>query len=367
MENILKIAAQKLRYLSLTTYYNHYKKQPINQKQVLFLSQSRKELSGNFYYIRQAMQDRFIVKSVLSDDSITNKMLAKLMAESHYILLDDFYPAIYPVHLREETRLIQVWHAIGAFKTVGYARKNSMLTLTHRGYTDAIVSSPSIINDYARAFHMDPRHIHPIGIPRSDIFFDETYAKQIKEELYQQHPQLENKKIILFAPTFRGNNIHHAYYDYDQIDFKHLQESLGDDYFCIIKMHPFIKQRSQALDSHFFLDLSSQREINDLLFITDILITDYSSVIFEASLLNIPTIFFAYDLENYISERDFFYPYEEYTYGPVVKNEEELVKAIRHPVIDQQKLERFKEKFVASCDGHASERFVEVLLEGGKL
>ena len=164
MENILKIAAQKLRYLSLTTYYNHYKKQPINQKQVLFLSQSRKELSGNFYYIRQAMQDRFIVKSVLSDDSITNKMLARLMAESHYILLDDFYPAIYPVHLREETRLIQVWHAIGAFKTVGYARKNSMLTLTHRGYTDAIVSSPSIINDYARAFHMDPRNIHPIGI-----------------------------------------------------------------------------------------------------------------------------------------------------------------------------------------------------------
>lgn len=132
-------------------------------------------------------------------------------------------------------------------------------------------------------------------------------------------------------------------------------------------MHPFIKQRSQVLDSHFFLDLSSQREINDLLFITDILITDYSSVIFEASLLNIPTIFFAYDLENYISERDFFYPYSEYTYGPVVKNEEELVKAIRHPVIDQQKLERFKEKFVASCDGHASERFVEVLLEGGKL
>ena len=103
MENILKIAAQKLRYLSLTTYYNHYKKQPINQKQVLFLSQSRKELSGNFYYIHQAMQDRFIVKSVLSDDSITNKMLARLMAESHYILLDDFYPAIYPVHLREET------------------------------------------------------------------------------------------------------------------------------------------------------------------------------------------------------------------------------------------------------------------------
>lgn len=367
MENILKITAQKLRYLSLTTYYNHYKKQPINQKQVLFLSRSRKELSGNFFYIRQAMRDRFIVKSVLSDDTISYKQLARLMAMSHYILLDDFYPAIYPVHLREETKLIQVWHAIGAFKTVGYARKNSTLTLTHRGYTDAIVSSPAIINDYARAFHMDPRHIHPLGIPRSDIFFDATYAKKIKEELYQHYPFLEHKKIILFAPTFRGNNIHHAYYDYDQIDFKHLQEAIGDDYFCIIKMHPFIKHQSLALDPHFFLDLSSQREINDLLFITDILITDYSSVIFEASLLNIPTVFFAYDLEKYISERDFFYPYTEYTYGPVVKNEEELIGALKHPIIDQEKLERFKKKFVASCDGHASERFVDILLEGDKL
>lgn len=366
MENILKIAAQKLRYLSLTIYYNHYKKQPINPQQVLFLSQSRKELSGNFYYIRQAMKDRFVVKSVLLDDKIPYKELARLMAESHYILLDDFYPAIYPVHLRAQTKLIQVWHAIGAFKTVGYARKNSALTLTHHGYTDAIVSSPDIINDYARAFHMDPRRIHPIGIPRSDIFFDASYANKIKKELYDHYPQLKDKKIILFAPTFRGNNIYHAYYDDDQIDFRHLQEALGHDYFCIIKMHPFIKHRSLDLDPHFFLDFSSQREINDLLFITDILITDYSSVIFEASLLNIPTIFFAYDLDQYISERDFFYPYSEYTYGPVVKNEEELIEAIKHPIIDREKLERFKKKFVASCDGHASERFVNLLLGGDK-
>ena len=100
--------------------------------------------------------------------------------------------------------------------------------------------------------------------------------------------------------------------------------------------------------------------------------------LFSALYTNQPahrTDVFPYSVTELVTAKDgilpvtswYYYPYSEYTYGPVVKNEEELVKAIRHPVIDQQKLERFKEKFVASCDGHASERFVEVLLEGGKL
>ena len=176
----------------------------------------------------------------------------------------------------------------------------------------------------------------------------------------------KGKKVILFAPTFRGNDIHKAYYDFSQIHFSSLQQSLGEDYVCIIKLHPFIKNKYQeTLDPQFYIDLTSMREINDLLFITDILITDYSSVIFEASLLDIQTIFFAYDLQEYIQARDFFYPYEEYTYGPVVKNQKELEKAILNPNDYSQKKEKFQKKFMSSCDGKSTKRFVEQLL-GGK-
>ena len=189
---------------------------------------------------------------------------------------------------------------------------------------------------------MDMKNVHSIGIPRTDIFFDQDYISKKRKDIYLRYPMLKDKKVILFAPTFRGNNIHKAYYDFERINFRKLQEQLPDNYMCIIKMHPFIQNTyPEALDSSFYLDLTHEREINDLLLITDILITDYSSVIFEASLLNIHTLFYAYDLLEYTEARDFFYPYEEYTFGPVVYNEEELVNAILHSHINEEKLKLF--------------------------
>ena len=104
------------------------------------------------------------------------------------------------------------------------------------------------------------------------------------------------------------------------------------------------------------------REINDLLFITDVLITDYSSVIFENSLLNNKTIFFVPDLEEYISSRDFYYSFDKYTYGDVVYNTDELINSIKKSKTDKEKLKEFKEYFCSSCDGNSTKRFVEELI-----
>ncbi len=368
MKSFIKMILQVIRRIDYIVLYCLCRiVYPINNQQVLFLSDSREDMTGNFYFIYEKIKYDYVVKKYLGNHKHYSKFLiCKDMATSHYILVDDFYPLIYPIPLRKKTRLIQVWHAVGAFKTVGFARKHNQdhFSMTHRNYTDAIVSSSSIRKDYAQAFRMNEEDIHSTGIPRTDIFFDKSYIEKKKEELYKKYPLLKDKTVILFAPTFRGNNIHQAYYDFDKIDFEQLQSQLSNDYIFIIKMHPFIQNTySQQLDSSFYLDLTSEREINDLLLITDILITDYSSVIFEASLLNIYTIFYAYDLEEYISLRDFFYSYEKYTFGPIVKNQEQLQDAILHPQKDDNKLKDFHDYFMSSCDGHASERFVETLLK----
>jgi CDP-ribitol ribitolphosphotransferase len=96
--------------------------------------------------------------------------------------------------------------------------------------------------------------------------------------------------------------------------------------------------------------------------ITDILITDYSSVIFEAALLPIKTIFFIYDLENYIADRDFFYPFEKYTYGPVAFTQEEMIDAILYGAVNEEKKKEFVDYFINACDGYSSKRFVETLM-----
>ena len=339
--------------------------------QILMLSESREELSGNLKYIDDAIdKTRFSVIYSLRK-SITQKRnreekkeLCKLLATSKYILVDDFIPTMYPIPLRKETRFIQVWHAMGAFKTVGFSRLGkpggpSPRSLSHRNYTDTIVSSEQIRQNYAEAFGIDIDKVHAIGTPRTDVFFDMDYREKIRKEIFETYPQLKGKKVVLFAPTFRGNGVRSAHYDYSWISFSKIQKMLEDKYIFIIKMHPFISNMPEEnLDPDFFLNMSEEREINDLLFITDVLITDYSSVIFEASLLDIQTVFFVPDYEEYIASRDFYYPYSDYTYGSVVNNDDELIEAILNSKNDEVKLAEFKNKFCSACDGHCSEKFV---------
>lgn len=364
---------QILRGRDYIFYYLFYRiRHKLISNQILMLSESREELSGNLKFIDEAIdKTKFTViyslrKSIEQKrNKDEKKELCKLLATSKYILVDDFIPTMYPIPLSRKTKFIQVWHAMGAFKTVGFSRLGkpggpSPRSLSHKNYTDTIVSSESIRKDYAEAFGISIDKVHALGVPRTDVFFDENYKSQIRAELYLKYPQLEGKKVILFAPTFRGNGVKTAHYDYSWLSFSKIEKELGSDYFFISKMHPFVKNKPDiSLDNSFFLDLSNEREINDLLFITDVLITDYSSVIFEASLLNIRTIFFVPDYEKYVYSRDFYYPYEEYTYGTVVYNDDDLISAIVNSKNDEKKLESFKEKFCSACDGNSAKKFVE--------
>lgn len=371
---------QILRRCDYILYYLLYRvRYKINPKQIFILSESREDLSGNLKYIDDAIDKNqysvvyFLRKSITQKrNKEEKKELCRLLATSKYVLVDDFIPTMYPIPLSKKTRFIQVWHAMGAFKKVGFSRLGkpggpSPRSLSHRNYTDTIVSSEEIRKDYAEAFGIGIEKVHAIGTPRTDVFFDENYRCEVRKELYSTYPQLEKKKIVLFAPTFRGNGIKTAHYDYSWISFSKLQKALGEDYFFIIKMHPFISNMpEEELDPSFFLNLSDEREINDLLFITDILITDYSSVIFEASLLNIKTIFFVPDYEEYTISRDFYYPYDEYVYGTAAYDENELIKAIQCGKNDEEKLKKFKNKFCSACDGKCAEKFVKLFFDEDK-
>ena len=348
-----------------------------NDKYVLFLSDSRNDFSGNFAFVRDELVKRNKYKIIgIFKKSLKKKRNIKdifrllyYFAKCKYIFVDDFYPAIYPVHFRKNKRIVQLWHAMGAYKTVGYARMGKPggpkgLTLTHRNYTDTIVSSESIRKDYAKAFGISIDKVHAWGIPRTDIFFDEEYAKNIKKSLYKKYPKLKNKKVILFAPTFRGVGQGSAYYDFNWIDLKRIKKEYSKDYVCIFKLHPFIKNRPEYdfTKDDFYLDLSSEREINDLLFITDVLITDYSSVIFEYSLFERPVIFFTPDYDDYIAHRDFFYDFDKYNYGIKATNMDELIEALRVKKVDTKKIKEFKDYFCSACDGKATKRVVDSIL-----
>ncbi len=369
IKSIVKKFLQKLRRIDYVIIYDYFKIfKNLDDHKILFLSDSRSSLSGNFKFVHDEISkdkeyeiNTFLKKSLKSKKSLSEKIeLCRYIAESKYVFVDDFYPIIYALKLRKDTELIQLWHAMGAYKKVGYSR-GGVKSLTHRGYTGAIVSSENIRKDYAEAFDMDIDAVQALGIPRTDIFFDKKYANKTRKELFQKYPKLKNKKVILFAPTFRGSGQNVAYYDFTTIDFKKFRKSFSNDYICIIKLHPFIKNRPDYdfENDDFYLDLSDEREINDLLFVTDILVTDYSSVIFEYSFFDKKVVFFLPDLDDYKNSRDFYYPLDSYTYGDIAKNDEELIDKIKNGKIDEKKLKEFKRYFCSSCDGKASKRVVD--------
>src|SRR5699024_734589 len=103
------------------------------------------------------------------------------------------------------------------------------------------VSSEGVRSHYAEGFGIPIDYIHATGIPRSDIFFDEEYKKYVRDRLFEKYPILKNKKVILFAPTFRGNGQASAYFPFHQLEQKKLYEAFGDEYIFLYKIHPFVK------------------------------------------------------------------------------------------------------------------------------
>ncbi|MCL2014071.1 MAG: CDP-glycerol glycerophosphotransferase family protein [Oscillospiraceae bacterium] len=285
-------------------------------------------------------------------------------------IIDDRYAFLYPLKLRRKTKLIQVWHALGAFKKMGGTRSDISpdTTLSHRNYSAAVVSSQNVIPHYAEAFNLSEEKIFATGAPRTDMFFDENYMQEIKQSQYDQIPVLRDKRIILFAPTYRGKDNRDAHYPESFLDMDRLYESLGEHDLFIIKHHPFIKNKT-GIPENFgdkIIDLSFFREVNNLLLITDLLITDYSSCIFEYALLKRPIVFYAPDLERYGGNRGLHYDYDEYVYGTKCTNFSDLLKAIKKPELDTNKLEKFTKRFLQSCDGNSTKRFLEKFIPEGK-
>src|SRR5699024_5291687 len=327
------VAALKRRLFKLC--YMLFCLLPINKKKIVFASDSRSELNGNLYFVYEELYKRNMDLKIkfAFNDRIDNKKsvfdlirMAFQFATSNIILLDDFYPMIYPLRIRKKSDLIQVWHAAGAFKTFGFSRVGrpggpSIHSKNHKNYTKALVSSEGVRENYAEGFGIMLDRVYATGVPRSDVFFDEEYKSYVRDTLYSKYPYLKDKKVILFAPTFRGNGQASAYYPFENLELDKIYNELNEEYVFLFKIHPFVKNKLNIAYKYtdFFYDFSEYREINDLLLVTDILITDYSSVCFEFSLLEKPMLFFAFDVEQYIEERDFYYDYFDFIPGPLIR------------------------------------------------
>lgn len=349
---------------------------------ILFTSGSRASLSGNEKFIYDRMIERgldkrfkffFDFKESIQTHRSKLKMMrfVYLLATCDIIILDDYYPEIYTVDFPKNVKVIQVWHACGAFKTVGLERTGKIgapefNTPVHKCYTHVPVSSEHSALHNAEAFCIDTKKFYPVGVPRTDIFFDEEYKKQVLERMYKEFPRAkEAKKVYLYAPTFRGNDARTAWFPFYSFDLEAWGKFLKEtDSYLIIKMHPFVTEKVVIPPEYkdYIIDATPYREVNDILFIVDVMITDYSSIIYEFSLLRRPMLFYAFDQKTYEAERDFYEPYVDLVPGKIVKTFPALMKAMEDEDFEFGKIDAFVKKNFTYTDGKATDRVIDQLI-----
>ena len=287
----------------------------------------------------------------------------KEYATCRCVFICDYYMPVYGCKKREGTSVVQLWHGSGLFKKFGYATEDdipkSFTARAHTNYTLVTVSAPISRKYYAEAMDVDIVIIKALGISSTDMLFDDEYLNRQREEFFCKYAHLKGKKIITYAPSFRGSASDPD--DFDLPDFDKLSRDLGDQYALMIKLHPLMYKRVgdlAALPSNCYN--CGDEDIYRLLIVSTALVSDYSAIINEASLLDRAVLFYAPDLEEYRSKRGFFINYEEDLPGSISTSTEELSTHLRDlDKYDYDKLRAFASKFMGACDGSSTRRIYE--------
>lgn len=218
---------------------------------------------------------------------------------------------------------------------------------------------------FQSAFGINRERLIETGYPRNDFITNATSEEVI--ELKKKFNLPLDKKIILYAPTWRDNSYVAAGYTFElKANFHKWQEKLSDEYVVVFKPHYLIINQfedDRSLDG-FLYSISSDAEINELYVLSDILITDYSSVFFDYAVLNRPIYFYMYDLEEYKDELRGFY-LDIYTElpGKIYEDEEKMLLDIKNQVYDFSFLNTFNERFNSEQTGNCAQKVIDIVFK----
>ena len=362
--------------------YKHYAKAAISENKVVFIETRARQITSPFQLMYKTLQSDYnfelcTVFLLIDNCSRLQQIKSAIamireVATARYVFLNDGFSILSNTPIRKGTFFTQLWHGCGAFKKFGFstadllfgASKNQQLKYPSHNIANLVtVSSPEVVWAYQEAMRIDKSSdiVMPLGVSRTDIFYDKDFLNSAKARLEEFMPCSRGKKVILYAPTFRGRTASATAPRMLSLDkfYRHFNK----DYVIVMKQHPFVKQSPVIPEKHknFAVDVQDEMSIDQLISVADICISDYSSLVFEYSLFEKPMLFYAYDYEDYCDWRGFFYPYNELSPGPICTNDEQMIDFIENieAKFDKQAIVDFKNKFMSSCDGNATKRILE--------
>lgn len=345
----------------LPLYYNLFRWKKINTKRVILADAHHKVRPAKLKCYYDAFIDAgYDVLEIYENYQncsffgLLRNMLyfMRQYASTKYVVIcDNFLPAA-SCSKRLETEVVQVWHGCGALKKFGYDSEDDIPAYyrgnVFRNYSLIPVSGPAAVGPFSTAMRADAECVRPIGVGYTDCYFNEDYIEEQKRRFYEIYPEAEGKKIVLWAPTFRGTALEPEVIGKEAVE--QLAKQLGSDYFVVQKLHPHIETK---------LGIKCPMAADDMLCLTDVLITDYSSIIFLYAIFKKPLILFVPDLEEYQKNRGFYLDFSDLP-GRIVTDEKELYQAVLAEMsgFDEDKMHKFFDDYMGGCDGKAMVRLL---------
>ena len=285
------------------------------------------------------------------------------MATSKVVILDTYCIVASLLHHRKSLKIIQMWHSMGTMKLFGYtaigndegsSRKIAECMHMHANYDYFIAASENYKKHLANGFGCNVEKAFICPLPRYDLLKNRKYKEEKRKEIYYKYPELSKRKKILYCPTFRK--------DERQMGeaLKKLIDNLPDGYDLIVKLHPLSK--INIVDSHVWR--MEEYSTFDMLFVADYVISDYSCVVYEAGIMNLPLCFYVFDIDQYTEKRGFAFSYETEVKGVISRDPSVIMKAIQNDAFDMEAIKAFIGKYISRTE-NATVKLTDFIVKVG--
>ncbi|HYH93725.1 MAG TPA: CDP-glycerol glycerophosphotransferase family protein [Candidatus Saccharimonadales bacterium] len=350
---------------------------PIKPQRVVLATARVATLEGNLAFLHAAMVARhpereYVLLLEPYDYGLRGKLryLLRLARGMYHLrtsglfIVDNAYLPIHVAPHRPGTTVVQVWHAVAALKRFGADTLGGLDEVEdaflHRHYDYVVCTAERSRGPWSTALRTPIERVLPLGTPRTDLFADQAALDATAARVRAAYPLMAGRRVILYAPTFRGRGV--AKRAAGDLDAARLRAGLAPEDLLVLKTHPNLDP-ALTDTTGFDLVIDPATELNDLLTVTDILITDYSSSIFEYALLRRPLVLLVPDLATYEADPGMYLDFRTEMIGTQVTDTAGVLRVIAEGDFDLAAYEDFIDRHLGAADGRASERFVTRFLD----
>ncbi len=347
----------------LPRIYDKAKKSPVDPKKVIFADAHSNGLTDNMIPVARALKKRGYNVKVMCRDIGRMKSVDAMSfmrqfmieyATSGMIFVSSYFLPVSSCEKRTETKVIQLWHSGGLLKKMGYDTTDDIPEYykgdVTKNYDLVTVSAPVCEEVWESALKLKPGTAKSTGIARVDTLMDKRWQERCREKFFNEHNEALGKKVVLYAPSFSGNAADPKCAALRSGQDRVLYE-LGDDWYTVFAPHPLMRTGKDSINS------------TELLPVADLLITDYSSIVFDYAVYRKPFVLYCPDIESFRAERGFYKDPETFPCR-LITDPQELKECILSGDydIDPEAYEAFWKEYMGSCDGHAAERIVDAAI-----